>query len=417
MKIVIAAWIAVYSFCLCVDARRVLTDAIGNERRILTPISIISISLLTPSTISGIFHPPSPTTKPTTSTSTVFTTTTRSSTSISKTTTSTATTTALTSLPTCGQLCFNNMVAQYSALGCASPAPACLCANANFGFGIRDCANGACGTDVAVTVIAYGSAYCSSATATVPSTSTSSSRVVSSSSRAASSTSSSKVVTSSSSTTSTSTSKTSTTTSVTTKPTCTGTPSGLALASPTPAGSVCGTQANGVAQTGSGTLIQYTAGSPYVASMLACAGICTSTATCTNFFFINGTYCNLHYGPLAYVINNSGVNAFSLYTTSCFTGLVPASPVPSGAVCGVQANGVALAGTGTLINYTTGPYVLNIQACVAICIATATCTNVFFIAGSACNLHYGVNSYVVNNSGVNAYSMYDTSCFATCAVV
>ncbi|KAH7397939.1 hypothetical protein BKA64DRAFT_708613 [Cadophora sp. MPI-SDFR-AT-0126] len=368
----------------------VLTDAIGNERRILTPISIILISLLTPSTISGIFYPPSPTTKPTISTSTVFTTITRSSTSISKTTTSTATATALTSLPTCGQLCFNN----------TSSSRLSLCKR-QFCFGIRDCANGACGTDVAVTVIAYGSAYCSSATATVPSTSTSSSNVV----------------TSSSSTTSTSTSKTNTRTSVTTKTTCTGTPSGQALASPTPAGSGCGTQANGVAQTGSGTLIQYTAGSPSVASMLACAGICTSTATCTNFFFINGTYRNLHYGPLAYVINNSGVNAFILYTKSCFTGLVPASPVPSGAVCGVQANGVALAGTGTLINYTTGPYVLNIQACVAIYMTTATCTNVFFIAGSACNLHYGVNSYVVNNSGVNAYSMYDTSCFATCAVV
>ncbi|KAK3938522.1 carbohydrate-binding module family 18 protein [Diplogelasinospora grovesii] len=75
------------------------------------------------------------------------------------------------SLPTCGQTCINNMLAQYSALGCASPDPSCLCSNVNFGYGIRDCSNGACGTAVASTVIAYGSAYCSCALATVSPTS------------------------------------------------------------------------------------------------------------------------------------------------------------------------------------------------------------------------------------------------------
>ena len=79
--------------------------------------------------------------------------------------THTATTTGLAALPSCGQTCFNNMVAQYSTLGCASPAPSCLCKNVNFGFGLRDCSNGACGTAVASTVIAYGSSYCASATA------------------------------------------------------------------------------------------------------------------------------------------------------------------------------------------------------------------------------------------------------------
>ena len=79
--------------------------------------------------------------------------------------THTATTTGFAALPSCGQTCFNNMVAQYSALGCASPQPSCLCKNANFGYGLRDCANGACGTAVAPTVTSYGSAYCASATA------------------------------------------------------------------------------------------------------------------------------------------------------------------------------------------------------------------------------------------------------------
>jgi hypothetical protein len=68
-------------------------------------------------------------------------------------------------LPSCGQLCFNNMLAQYSALRCATPAPACLCSNVNYGYGLRDYSNSACGTAVATTAIAFGSSYCASATA------------------------------------------------------------------------------------------------------------------------------------------------------------------------------------------------------------------------------------------------------------
>ena len=52
-------------------------------------------------------------------------------------------------------LCFNKLLAQYASLGCATPEPACLCQNVNFGYGIRDCSNGACGTAVASTVIAF----------------------------------------------------------------------------------------------------------------------------------------------------------------------------------------------------------------------------------------------------------------------
>ncbi|GAB7330441.1 hypothetical protein MBLNU13_g02054t2 [Cladosporium sp. NU13] len=80
--------------------------------------------------------------------------------------THTVTSTGFAALPSCGQTCFNNMKAQYSTLGCSSPDPPCLCKNANFGYGLRDCANGACGTAVASTVVAYGSSYCASATTT-----------------------------------------------------------------------------------------------------------------------------------------------------------------------------------------------------------------------------------------------------------
>lgn len=106
------------------------------------------------------------TTSSTTSpTVTIISSTTYPSTSVTK-SSSTTTLPVISSLPSCGQLCFNNLIGQYSSLGCSSPDPSCLCSNVNFGFGIRDCSNGACGTAVASTVIAYESAYCSSALAT-----------------------------------------------------------------------------------------------------------------------------------------------------------------------------------------------------------------------------------------------------------
>ena len=83
-------------------------------------------------------------------------------------TSATLTATGLAALPSCGQVCFNNMLAQYGLLGCAYEQNAAyLCENVNFGYGLRDCSNGACGTTVASTVIDFGSSYCASATATV----------------------------------------------------------------------------------------------------------------------------------------------------------------------------------------------------------------------------------------------------------
>lgn len=73
---------------------------------------------------------------------------------------------AITDLPQCGQTCFNNMLGQYSSLGCSSPDPSCLCQNINFYYGIRDCANAACGSAAdASTVITFEGWYCDSATA------------------------------------------------------------------------------------------------------------------------------------------------------------------------------------------------------------------------------------------------------------
>ena len=75
-------------------------------------------------------------------------------------------------LPACSITCFDNMLAQYSSLGYNQLDSYYLCSNVNFGYGLRDCSNGACGTAVASTVIAFGSAYCLTTSATYIATST-----------------------------------------------------------------------------------------------------------------------------------------------------------------------------------------------------------------------------------------------------
>lgn len=229
------------------------------------------------------------------------------------------------------------------------------------------------------------------------------------------STTSSQVTTTTSSRVTTSTlSSSSTITPAATLSTCTG----LALATPTPSTALCGVQANSTPKTGSGALTSYSSG-PYVASYQACAAQCISTSNCTNVYFVQGKACNLKYGSVSYVANTNGVNAYSLYTMDCFQcatcrNAALASPAPSGSTCNVKGNSVAAAGTGTLVVYNAGsPYVASLEACGTICFETDSCTNVYFISGKQCNLHYGRTVYTPNNSGNNAYSIYDTSCF-TC---
>ncbi|KAI9050624.1 hypothetical protein LZ554_005783 [Drepanopeziza brunnea f. sp. 'monogermtubi'] len=193
---------------------------------------------------------------------------------------------------------------------------------------------------------------------------------------------------------------------------------GLALATPKPSTALCGIKANFIAKAGSGALTSYSTG-PYVASYQACAAQCIATSTCTNVYFVQGSTCNLKYGPVSYVVNTSGVNAYSLYTTDCFQcatcpNAVLASPAPAGSLCNVAGNSIPAAGTGTLVAYGAGsPYAANIRACGSVCFATAGCTNVYFVAGTNCNLHYGPTTYTPNTSGVNVFYIYDASCF-TC---
>ena len=53
------------------------------------------------------------------------------------------------------------MLALAPSLGCPDAQADCLCRNADFGFGVRDCANQACGDAAAAQqVSAYGTQYC-----------------------------------------------------------------------------------------------------------------------------------------------------------------------------------------------------------------------------------------------------------------
>lgn len=59
--------------------------------------------------------------------------------------------------------CITNLLNDAPAFGCSTTNEAsCLCANATFSYGIRDCSNEACDDSAnAASVIDYGVAYCS----------------------------------------------------------------------------------------------------------------------------------------------------------------------------------------------------------------------------------------------------------------
>ena len=52
-----------------------------------------------------------------------------------------------------------------SQLGCSAGNVTCYCTQPDFGYGVRDCANEACQSGEAQTVISFGTSYCASALA------------------------------------------------------------------------------------------------------------------------------------------------------------------------------------------------------------------------------------------------------------
>jgi hypothetical protein len=210
-----------------------------------------------------------------------------------------------------------------------------------------------------------------------------------------------------------------------------------AVISPTPSSAICGFSGTSYALAGAGTIVAYTAGSPYVASLQACSAQCLANTACTNIYFIQGTSCNLHFGPDAF---NNGVGVgsifFQFYDRSCFvcgaastpTTSVPVlsaacrtvsgviSPTPSGATCGANGSSYSLTGAGIISGYVAGSiYVSSMAVCAALCLSTVTCTNIYFIQGSNCNLHYGPKAFN-NGIGNPLFQYYDMSCF-TCPAV
>ncbi|KFY08962.1 hypothetical protein V492_05773 [Pseudogymnoascus sp. VKM F-4246] len=209
----------------------------------------------------------------------------------------------------------------------------------------------------------------------------------------------------------------------TTSKTCT-TVSGLV--SPTPLDAVCGQRGTSRAAPDTGPIMEYSKGSPYVQSLSACSAQCLATPCCTNFYFIQGTSCNLKYGPSTFNYN-VGSTQYDYYDASCFTcgelSCPPtcevvsrlASPQPSGATCGLKGTSHALQGARTIMGYSAdSPFVKSLSACSAECVATTCCTSIYFIQGAACNLHFGPTAFDHNVAvGGMMYDYYDTSCF-TC---
>ncbi|KAL6860353.1 hypothetical protein ACO1O0_004380 [Amphichorda felina] len=67
-------------------------------------------------------------------------------------------------VPECGHFCINDMMnGKASELGCATKDLACLCANKDFAYGLRDCSAETCGSDKAGAVVAYGVKICEKA--------------------------------------------------------------------------------------------------------------------------------------------------------------------------------------------------------------------------------------------------------------
>jgi hypothetical protein len=150
-------------------------------------------------------------------------------------------------------------------------------------------------------------------------------------------------------------------------------------------------------------IISYTSG-PYVVSAAACGAQCLATSTCTNLYFIQGKYCNLHEGTSTFA-QSTAPGYYTWFEASCFS---------SGEACG--SPGLSHDTTSTLItSYGSGSVeVASAAACGAMCLSTSTCTNVYYVQGATCNLHYGPFSYK-ESTAAGYYFWYPLNCFVCSA--
>lgn len=175
------------------------------------------------------------------------------------------------------------------------------------------------------------------------------------------------------------------------------------LAAPVQYASTCGPPGFSHDSPTSLLIASYTSG-PSITSAAACGAQCIATAGCTNIYFHPGSQCNLHQGTSTFQ-QSTAAGYWYWYDVSCFS---------SGEACG--SYGFSHDTTSTLIiSYTSGsPYIASAAACGAKCLSTSTCTNVYFIQGSTCNLHSGPSSYAWSTAA-GYWSWYPLDCF-TCTV-
>ncbi|KAH3394870.1 hypothetical protein KXV40_007449 [Aspergillus fumigatus] len=74
------------------------------------------------------------------------------------------------SVSQCAQMCLSNMKAKAGELGCSAGDDKCLCSQANYGYGIRDCTTEACPDDDAIAVLSSALSSCPSDSAAVTAT-------------------------------------------------------------------------------------------------------------------------------------------------------------------------------------------------------------------------------------------------------
>ncbi|KAI0975407.1 carbohydrate-binding module family 50 protein [Xylaria arbuscula] len=175
------------------------------------------------------------------------------------------------------------------------------------------------------------------------------------------------------------------------------------LVVPQPSGAVCGVSA---VSNGGTTLLSYSSG-PAISNLLNCKNACLDTVGCTNLYFAEGEYCNLHSGAETHVASSNSVYTF--YDSTCFicpSKCLSAPSPPAHAICNVKA--LSNGGT-TIISYSSGTPIQSMNNCAATCLATTGCSNLYYEPGTYCNLHAGTETHQL--SSTSPYYFYDASCF------
>jgi hypothetical protein len=65
-----------------------------------------------------------------------------------------------------------------------------------------------------------------------------------------------------------------------------------------------------------------------------------------------------------------------------------------------------------IASYISGDYVASAAACGAQCLATSSCTNIYFTQGKNCNLHQGDPTFAPSTAA-GYYTWFDVSCFSS----